>query len=156
MPRTEMRVETLDYGPAELLARRGIREQMARVLMTLDVLIEPSATIGEDFWGLLKSEIGMKGLNCEEIPRRDAPISDAGTVVILRQEHLAGVLAAVRSAIDHWVARGHSRQMGMELAFVVAKGSGMERAEVRGPVESLKDALEIGADGFSEVGRRRS
>ena len=64
MPRTEMRVETLEYGPAELLARRGIREQMARVLMTLDVLIEPSATIGEDFWGLLKSEVGRKGLNC--------------------------------------------------------------------------------------------
>ncbi len=154
MPRTEIRVETIDYGPATLLERRGLREQMISILMKLDVWIDPSPTIDEDFWGLIRSEIGRRGLSCDDLPGGPRPSSDkVGTLVILSESKLSTVLEAVRDAIEHWMMRGHSRARAIDIAFMVAKGKGIEKAEVRGPVEAILDALVIGRDGFSEVGR---
>lgn len=155
MPRTEIRVETLDYGPITLLKKRGLRDQMVRVLMGLDVWLNPGSGMDEDFWGLAKTEIGRSGLSCDDLPRsRDVSTEDVtGSIVVLKEANLRVVMEAVRSALDHWMLRGHSREMTMELGFVVSKGEGMERAEVRGPAQSIMDALRIGSDGFSEVGR---
>lgn len=155
LPRTEIRVETLEYGPGALLSRRGLREQMARVLMGLDVWLDPGLAIDEDFWGLLRSEIGRRGLSCDDLPKPVGGSNNVvGSIVILKESNLKVALEAVRGAVEHWMARGHSRERIIDLCFIVVREVGMERAEVRGPVGSIIDALAIGSDGFSEVGRR--
>ena len=155
MPKSEMRVETLDYGPEALLSKRGLREQMAGILMKLDVWVDPSPTLDEDFWGLLRSEFGRRGLSCEDIPGGAGASSDrAGSVVILDASNLVKVLEGIRKAFEHWMMRGHSRERTVEFGFYVARPGGMERAEVRGPISSVLQALTMGEDGFSEVGGR--
>jgi hypothetical protein len=149
-----MRVETLDYGPDALIAKRGIREQMASILMNLDVWLDPSPTLDEDFWGLLRSEFGRRGLSCDDLPGGSGASTDrVGSVVILDGSNLVTVLDGVRASFEHWMMRGHSKERIVEIGFYVSRPGGMERAEVRGPISSVLQALDIGMDGFSEVGR---
>lgn len=156
MPRTEMRVETLGYGPRALLERRGLRDHMINVLMGLDVLLDQGHSLDDDFWGLLRSEMGRRGLSCDALQRPVNPdASPVGTVVVLDKSNLSTVTEATRTALDHWAMMGHSRELTIDLRFIVAIEGGMERAEVSGPIGALVDALEIGSDGFSEVGRGR-
>ena len=150
-----MRVETLGYGPRSLLEKRGLRDHMVNVLMGLDVWLDPSPSLDDDFWGLVRSEMGRCGLSCEDLPRpRNPRTSSAGTLVVLDEKNLKTVTEAARTALDHWAMRGHSREMTIDLGILVAREGGMERAEVRGPIGAVVDALKIGSDGFSEVGRR--
>ncbi len=157
MPKTEMRVETLDYGPDVLLRRRGLRDQMVEAVLGLDVVVETSPGLDEDFWGLLKSEIARAGLNCDEMPKPAGAtaLNATGSLIIFDQANLQRVLNGVQSAVNHWVARGHSRERVIELQFFVAKGKGMERAEFRGPAHSIGDALKVGRGGFSDLGTNR-
>jgi hypothetical protein len=149
-----MRVETLGYGPRALLERRGLRDHMIRVLMGLDVWLDQGRSLDDDFWGLLRSEVGRRGLSCDALPGPVNPsASSVGTVVVLDRSNLATVTEAAKIALDHWAMRGHSRELTIDLGFLVAIEGGMERAEVRGPIGAVVDALEIGSDGFSEVGR---
>jgi hypothetical protein len=138
-----------------LLRKRGLRDQMVEVLMRLDVWLDKAPSLDEDFWGLLRSEIGRTGLSCDDLPgpRGSGPVGGSGGIVVLSPDNLATVLEATRSALDLWMMRGHSKERTLEIGFAVSKGEGMERAEVRGPAQSIKDALAIGKDGFSEVGR---
>lgn len=151
MPRTEMRVETLEYGPRALLERRGLRDQMIEVLMGLDVLLDTAPSLDDEFWGLLRSEIGRRGMSCDALPAARGA-SSAGTIMVLDGTKLQSVMDGARDALDHWAMRGHSRELTIELSIVVARTGGMERAEVRGPIGAVVDALKIGSDGFSEVG----
>jgi len=158
LAKTEMRVETLDYGPDVLLHKRGLRDQMVKVLSGLDVVIDASPGIDDDFWGLLRSEMGRAGLNCDDMPKPAGarPANATGSVIIFKEANLQKVLDRVQSAVDHWVARGHSRERVIELEFFVAKAKGMERAEFRGPAHSISDALQVGSGGFSDLGVPRS
>ncbi len=155
MSKTEIRVETLDYGPEVLLQKRGLRDQMIKVLMGLDVLVDRSPSMDDDFWGLLRSEIGRAGLSCDDLPRSSVQrgTGATGSVIVLHGDSLRKVLECVGAAIDLWMMHGHSRERMIELEFVVGRDRGMERAEIRGPAQSTRDALKIGMDGFSEIGR---
>ncbi len=152
MAQSEIRVDTMDQSPEKYLEELGLGERMVTILTGLDVILDPEASMDEDFWGLVKSELGMAGLDYDDLPGRRHLSSGTGTVMVLEERDLPGVLEAVQSAIDHWMDRGHSPQRVLDIAFLVAKGRGMEKAEVRGPASSLRDALLIGRDGFSEVG----
>jgi hypothetical protein len=148
-----MRVETLKFGPRTLLERRGLRDHMIGVLMGLDVWLDQGRSLDDDFWGLLRSEVGRRGLSCDAIPGPVNPASSVGTIVVLDRSNLSTVTESARTALGHWAMRGHSRELTIDLGFLVSIEGGMERAEVRGPIGSVVDALEIGSDGFSEVGR---
>jgi len=158
LPRTEMRVETLDESPTTLLRARGLRDHMITILLGLDVLLDRGTGMDDDFWGLIRSELGRGDISCEDLPptrsRGSAPETQ---IIILKESKIGPVLESVRSAMDHWMARGHSPERVLDLIFVVGKGKGkgMERAEVRGPVKSVRDALSIGSDGFSQLGGGR-
>jgi len=157
LPRTEIRVETLERSGKQLLAHLGLSDHMINVLVGLDVILDPGTSADEDFWGLIRSELGMSGISCDDLPgRHHLGTGSAGAVMILERSNLPRALRAVASAVNHWMERGHSAERFLELVFLVSMdGGGMERAEVRGPASSIQDALIIGEDGFSEVGQRK-